>query len=69
MLNFLGALGRYFLQKISSLGRSFVMLINVLLVKPDFKRNTLLLINEVYFVGVQSVIIILVSGLFIGMVL
>ena len=69
MLNFLGALGRYFLQKISSLGRSFVMLINVLLVKPDFKRNTLLFINEVYFVGVQSVIIILVSGLFIGMVL
>lgn len=69
MLNFLGALGRYFLQKISSLGRSFVMLINVLLVKPDFKRNTLLLINEVYFIGVQSVIIILVSGLFIGMVL
>lgn len=69
MLNFLGALGRYFLQKISSLGRSFVMLVNVLLVKPDFKRNTLLLINEVYFIGVQSVIIILVSGLFIGMVL
>ena len=45
MLNFWGALGRYFLLKISSLGRSFVMLLNVLLVKPDFKRNTLLLIN------------------------
>lgn len=69
MLNFWGALGRYFLLKISSLGRSFVMLLNVLLVKPDFKRNTLLLINEIYFIGVQSVIIILVSGLFIGMVL
>lgn len=69
MLNFWGALGRYFLLKISSLGRSFVMLLNVLLVKPDFKRNTLLLLNEIYFIGVQSVIIILVSGLFIGMVL
>ena len=69
MLNFWGALGRYFLLKISSLGRSFVILLNVLLVKPDFKRNTLLLLNEIYFIGVQSVIIILVSGLFIGMVL
>ncbi len=69
MLNLLGALGRYFLQKTSSLGRSFLMLLNVIFVKPDFRRNTLLLINEIYFIGVQSVIIILVSGLFIGMVL
>lgn len=67
--NFLGALGRYFLQKISSLGRSFLMFLSVLLVKPDFRRNSVLVINEVYFIGVQSVIIILVSGLFIGMVL
>ena len=37
--------------------------------KPDFRRNSVLVINEVYFIGVQSVIIILVSGLFIGMVL
>ncbi len=69
MLNLLGALGRYFLQKTSSLGRSFLMLLNVIFVKPDFRRNTLLLINEIYFIGVLSVIIILVSGLFIGMVL
>ncbi len=69
MLNLVGALGRYFLQKTSSLGRSFLMLLNVVFVKPDFRRNTLLLINEIYFIGVQSVIIILVSGLFIGMVL
>ncbi len=69
MLNLLGAMGRYFLQKTSSLGRSFLMLLNVVFVRPDFRRNTLLLINEIYFIGVQSVIIILVSGLFIGMVL
>lgn len=69
IFNFLGALGRYFLQKISSLGRSFLMFLNVLLVKPDFRRNAVLVVNEVYFIGVQSVIIILVSGLFIGMVL
>lgn len=69
MLNLVGALGRYFLQKTSSLGCSFLMLLNVVFVKPDFRRNTLLLINEIYFIGVQSVIIILVSGLFIGMVL
>lgn len=69
MIAFLGFLGRYFLQKISSLGRSCIMFVNAILVKPDFRRNSLLLINEIYFIGVQSVIIILVSGLFIGMVL
>lgn len=69
MIAFLGFLGRYFLQKLSSLGRSCIMFVNAILVKPDFRRNSLLLINEIYFIGVQSVIIILVSGLFIGMVL
>lgn len=69
MIAFLGFLGRYFLQKISSLGRSCIMFVNAIFVRPDFRRNSLLLINEIYFIGVQSVIIILVSGLFIGMVL
>lgn len=69
MLDFVSSLGRYAIGKISSLGRSTIMLYHALVGKPDFKKHFPLLISQIYFVGVQSVIIILVSGLFIGMVL
>ena len=36
---------------------------------PDWRNGPGLLIRQIYFVGVYSLIIILVSGLFIGMVL
>lgn len=64
-----GSLGRYGLQKICALGRSTIMLYHALVGKPDFKKHFPLLISQIYFIGVQSVIIIIVSGLFIGMVL
>ena len=69
MLDFVSSLGRYAIRKVTSLGRSTVMLYHALVGKPDFKKHFPLLISQIYFVGVQSVIIILVSGLFIGMVL
>ncbi len=69
MADFLGFLGRYFLKRVAALGRSFLMMVNALCAKPDFKRHAILLVREIYFIGVQSVIIIIVSGLFIGMVL
>jgi phospholipid/cholesterol/gamma-HCH transport system permease protein len=69
MTDFLGFLGRYFLKRVSALGRSFLMMVNALAAKPDFKGHAILLVREIYFIGVQSVIIIIVSGLFIGMVL
>lgn len=69
MLDFVSSLGRYAIRKVTSLGRSTVMLYHALIGKPDFKKHFPLLISQIYFVGVQSVIIILVSGLFIGMVL
>ncbi len=67
--NFLGSLGRYFLKKLTALGRSSMMMASAVFARPDFRRHSVLLVNEIYFIGVQSVIIILVSGLFIGMVL
>lgn len=69
MIDLFGSLGRYFLKRVSALGRSFIMLMNTLLIKPDVRHHSMLLVKEIYFIGVQSVIIIIVSGLFIGMVL
>ena len=69
MINLLGMLGRYALKKVASLGRSTIMFFHSVLVVPNLKKSFPLLIREIYFIGVQSVIIILVSGLFIGMVL
>lgn len=69
MTDLLGILGRYALKKISSLGRSTVIFIHSIFAIPNLKKSFPLLINQIYFVGVQSIIIILVSGLFIGMVL
>lgn len=69
MMSFLGVFGRWALKKLSSLGRSTIMLFHALFCIPNIKRNFPLLVNQIYFVGVQSIIIIIVSGLFIGMVL
>ncbi len=63
------SLGRWGLSKICSLGRSTIMLYHALVGKPNFGKHFPLLISQIYFIGVQSVIIIIVSGLFIGMVL
>ena len=69
MFTFVGQLGRYAISKVTSLGRSTIMMYHALVGKPDFAKHFPLLIKQIYFVGVQSIVIILVSGLFIGMVL
>ena len=69
MLSFLGSLGRFSFFKLSSLGRSTLIFFHSIFVIPNIVKTFPLLISQVYFVGVQSVIIIIVSGLFIGMVL
>ena len=69
MLAFFGSLGRYFLKKIASLGRSTIIFFHSIFALPNFKKTFPLLVSQIYFIGVQSIIIIIVSGLFIGMVL
>ena len=69
MFDFIGELGRYGLHKIGALGRSTIMLYHALVGKPNFGKHFPLLIKQIYFVGVKSIVIIIVSGLFIGMVL
>jgi len=62
-------LGRNTLALISGLGRAVIVLLSALLHKPSLRKGTPLLLQQLYSVGVMSLIIIVVSGGFIGMVL
>ena len=62
-------LGRSGIQSLTAMGRATIMLFHALAGRPQPCKHFPLLIQQLYVVGVQSVAIILVSGLFIGMVL
>lgn len=62
-------LGRTGLHFIGNIGRATLILVHALIGKPDGLRGFNRLIQQLYFVGVLSLLIIVLSGLFIGMVL
>lgn len=68
-MNVLILLGRKVIGRVAALGRAILMLSSALLHVPNFRKGFPLLMNQLYSVGVQSLVIVLVSGLFIGMVL
>lgn len=68
MLNAIANLGRQGLTITAGLGKAMLMLLSALYGIPGLK-SLRLLIRQIYVVGVQSLLIIIVSGLFIGMVL
>ena len=67
--NQIAQLGQWGLTCTESLGRAFIFLLRTLIRRPRFIKSFPLLIAELYNVGVLSLLIIIVSGLFIGMVL
>jgi phospholipid/cholesterol/gamma-HCH transport system permease protein len=67
-VNWLISLGANTLSRLSAIGNASLMLWGALFAVPRFK-NIPLIIQQVYVVGVQSLLIIIVSGLFIGMVI
>jgi phospholipid/cholesterol/gamma-HCH transport system permease protein len=69
MLDRLQALGHNGLAGLSALGRSGSLLAHALIARPQPTMMLPLLLKQIYFVGVLSLVIILVSGTFIGMVL
>lgn len=69
MIRLLQALGRRGFQFVRLTGQSGIFLFRALINKPNFREGPLLLLNQLYAVGVLSLIIIVVSGMFIGMVL
>ncbi|MDR3477586.1 MAG: lipid asymmetry maintenance ABC transporter permease subunit MlaE [Gammaproteobacteria bacterium] len=62
------ALGRWGIDSLRELGRAGLLLLRVVFRLPDFKKGFPLVMQQVYAEGVLSLLIIVVSGLFIGMV-
>jgi phospholipid/cholesterol/gamma-HCH transport system permease protein len=69
MIKYLQKLGVFGITFCEKLGVSGLFLLRILLRNPRPYRFLPLLIEQIYVVGVLSLIIIVISGLFIGMVL
>ena len=69
MTTWFARLGRRALSFFERLGRGHLFLMQVLAGVPSVLLRPRLVIQQIYSVGVLSLIIILVSGLFVGMVL
>jgi phospholipid/cholesterol/gamma-HCH transport system permease protein len=69
VLNFLQRLGATSIETLGVFGRACLIWWRALFGKPDWRNDPALLVRQLYFVGVYSLIIIIVSGVFIGMVL
>ena len=69
MISFITQIGASTIQFIRAFGRAAFMLWGALIGKPQFRKHTPLLIKQLHVVGVQSLLIIMLSGLFLGMVL
>ncbi len=69
MIMQLQLLGRKTIAMFSGLGRAALLLLSAILHVPNLRKGTPLLIQQLYSVGVMSLLIIIVSGTFIGMVL
>jgi len=69
MITAIEALGSFFTQRIDRLGLAARFAIALLAVLWMSIRRASLIIRELYFSGVRSLLIIAVSGLFVGMVL
>jgi phospholipid/cholesterol/gamma-HCH transport system permease protein len=69
MMDFLQALGRRGLNFFQRLGRGHIFLFQVLMGLGGVIKRPYLIVQQLYSVGVLSLLIIVVSGLFVGMVL
>ncbi|MCK9529567.1 MAG: lipid asymmetry maintenance ABC transporter permease subunit MlaE [Gammaproteobacteria bacterium] len=69
MINLLAELGRRALDFFERLGRGHLLLLSILWRQAGLVPRFWLVIQQIYSVGVLSLLIIVVSGLFVGMVL
>ena len=65
----ISSFGRTAIDFCRALGRAGFMLFGALVGKPQVRKHFPLLIKQLHVLGVQSLLIIMLSGLFIGMVL
>ncbi len=69
MVNFIEKFGGWWLDLLVSLGNATLFLAQMLSSLPSLLKRPSLLVKEMYSTGVMTLSIILVSGLFVGMVL
>ena len=69
MINQLALLGSWGIENLRQLGKSGLLLFQVLFQLPNFRKGFPLVVQQIYAEGVLSLLIIVVSSLFIGMVL
>lgn len=69
IMNAIQSLGKKTIERLAAVGRASLMLFGAIFTKPNPVKGFPLLIKQLHVVGVLSLMIILVSGLFIGMVL
>ncbi|OGI38615.1 MAG: ABC transporter permease [Candidatus Muproteobacteria bacterium RBG_16_62_13] len=69
MTTVLSNLGAIVLDAVERLGRATLFLVEILTGVPVILRRFYLAVQQIYAVGVLTLLIILVSGLFVGMVL
>jgi phospholipid/cholesterol/gamma-HCH transport system permease protein len=65
----LAQLGSVGVSALSSIGRAHLLILNMLAGLNDIIRRPRLIIDQLYSVGVLTILIIAVAGLFVGMVL
>ena len=69
MLSLIQGLGRYGLNVFKRLGRANIFLFYTLAGTPEILLRWRLIVSQLFSIGVLSLVIIVVSGLFVGMVL
>jgi len=69
MILTLQLLGRRAIAIVTGLGRAVLLLLSAIIHRPNFRQGTPLLLQQLYSVGVMSLVIVVVAGSFIGMVL
>lgn len=69
MINQVAALGAFGIDSLRQLGRSGILMWDALFYPPNVRKGFPLLLQQIYAEGVLSLVIIVVSSLFIGMVL
>lgn len=68
MLNRINKLGKWGIEILTEYGKAGILLFQILFSIPRFKKGIPLVAEQIYAEGVLSLLIIVVSGLFIGMV-
>lgn len=69
MMNQLTWLGEWGVNVLRELGKSTILLYRVLFSPPHLRKGFPLIVQQIYYEGVLSLPIVIVSGIFIGMVL